>query len=262
MRWRNYRHKHKYQSPQVSILVPFRDDDEYRSRVWEWLEDFWESHLDYEVIIGTDDGTPFSKTTAVNDAARQASGQIFIILDADCFIDPEILQICISRINDAIEDGRKLWFVPYSRLYRLNREVTLDILDIYAEEEFDIPSPPPDEWVEPGNGAHYGHQYGALIMIMPAEAFWLVEGMDPRFRGWGGEDVSFMKSLDTLYALHETTDNDVFHLWHVRPGNDPSTRRWPGQQDKNPNSRLAQRYGLANGDRTFMTALVKEHREE
>jgi hypothetical protein len=83
--------------------------------------------------------------------------------------------------------------------------------------------------------------------------------MDERFRGWGGEDVSFLRALDTLYCQHEVATADLCHFWHARPGENPQDRFWIGQVFP-ANSRLAQRYSLATGEPTFMRTLVKEHR--
>jgi hypothetical protein len=83
--------------------------------------------------------------------------------------------------------------------------------------------------------------------------------MDPRFRGWGSEDVSFMRALDTIYAQHELGDNDVVHLWHERPGISWATRRWVGQPDVVANSRLGQRYAMATSEPGFMRALTSEY---
>ncbi len=254
---RRYPKRHK--RPQISILVPFRNDSEHRNRVWSWLKKFWEYHLGYEIIIGKDDSVPFSKAAAVNDAASRAKGRIFVIIDADCYIDPDIIQDCADAIDEAVEDGRRLWLIPYLHLYRLTREATLELIEKNPEDEYDVSSPPPESWIEPNNSSHYGHQYGAMLMIMPSDAFWLAGGMDPRFnKGWGGEDASFMRAVDAMYALHETRDNDILHLWHTRPGKDYLTRHWVGQRMMNANSRLAQRYGLASGDSTFMKALIDE----
>jgi len=37
---------------------------------------------------------------------------------------------------------------------------------------------------------------------------------DCRFRGWGGEDHSAMRALDTLDWRHTTHPTQVLHLWH------------------------------------------------
>ena len=109
---------------------------------------------------------------------------------------------------------------------------------------------PPEDWqFHPYHNTSSGHWWGALIQIMPREAFELVGGMDERFRGWGGEDVSFMRALDTLYGKHRTFNGPVYHLWHPTiPGLWKGTRQWEGQDGPEMNDWLAYRYDQAVGD--------------
>lgn len=243
--------------PDMTLIVPFRDDQEQRGRDWEWLRRFWECQLpEAEIIMGVDDEWPFSKAVAVDEAAARANGQVFVIIDADAWIDPDIIRACVA---DLLRTRRQKWFVPYTRLYRLTERATRRILETDPCDPFCYPTPPPPHDVEPRHDADYGHQFGAMLLILPREAFFEVGGMDPRFRGWGGEDASFMKALDTLWGQHEVTSNDVLHLWHIRPGHDHRTRAWTGQRNLNANAALAQRYVAASADVTMMRSLVNEH---
>lgn len=244
--------------PQISLLVPFRDDGEHRSRVWDWIRRYWHENLEsVEIIQGHDTGYPFSKAAAVNDAAGRARGRIFAVLDADAYLDARHVQLCA----DAIEDGVAPWFIPYRHLYRLSHGATLALLRTDPVDPYALPSPVPEVWREDDdNASHvhtYGHKFGALIQMMPREAFFAVGGMDPRFRGWGSEDASFLRSLDTIWGQHEVMRNDVCHLWHARPGDGVAARRWVGQSLQS-NSRLAQRYAAATGEPAFMAGLAQE----
>lgn len=256
------RHGIAWRRPQISLLVPFRDDGEHRTRVWAWLRQYWQENLDsVEVVMGHDGGSPFSKSTAVNDAASRARGRVFVILDADAYLDARVVQSCADRLDAARKAGARLWFMPYAKLYRLGKPLTLDLLLSDPAQPYCIPSPPVTASLETSpSSATYGHQYGAMMQVMPREAFFATGGMDPRFRGWGSEDVSFLRALDTLWGHHEVMPNDVSHLWHARPGNDWKTRRWVGQaMALGPaNSRLAQRYAQANGEPSFMRGLADE----
>jgi hypothetical protein len=253
--------------PQTSLLVPFRDDDEYRTRVWTWLKRYWMDHLaSVEVIMGHDTGVPFSKAVAVNDAATRARGRVFVILDADAYLDTHYVQRYIDEIDMSVKEGIRQWYIPYDKLYRLSEAATLDLLETSPALEYNFPSPPPPNILDTSplsahdhNSVHYGHQYGALIQMLPREAFYMVGGMDPRFRGWGSEDAAFMHSVDTMYCNHELGTNDALHLWHARSGMSWDTRRWVGQPDVVANSRLAQRYGMAKSEAGWMRALTQEH---
>lgn len=256
--WRSDR-----ECPQISLLVPFRDDGEHRSRTWQWLRQYWFSQLgSVEIIQGRDYSYPFNKASAVNDAAARSRGRVLIILDADAYLDARVVQECADKIDAAVAAGKRRWFMPYTELYRLSRDVTEDILRTDPRNPYWVPSPPPVEWLEEDSqtSQSYGHEFGAMIQIMPKEAFFLVGGEDPRYNGgWGSEDSSMLRALDTLYCQHENTQNDLLHLWHLRPGHGWTDRRWIGQRWSPSNLRLTQRYANATGEPGFMRQLVDEH---
>jgi len=253
--------------PQISLLVPFRDDGEHRTRVWRWLRRYWRANLrTAEIVMGRDDGTPFSKAAAVNDAASRARGRTFVVLDADAYLDSAVVQRCADDLDDARKAGKRLWYMPYNVLYRLSQDTTLELL----RTDPGLPYHPPVlsvdnlevmEGQELLGGTPYGHQHGAMAMVMPREAFFAAGGMDPRMRGWGSEDISFLRALDTLWGLHEVVTNDICHLWHDRPPSSSfKTRRLAGQtaQTGQANSRLCQRYTHASGEPAFMRGLTSE----
>jgi len=114
-----------------------------------------------------------------------------------------------------------------------------------------------------------GHWYGAMMQIFPRVAFDIVGGWDIRFRGWGGEDHSAMRAMDTLYAPHKTLPGQILHLWHPMMGKEGhrkslkswvtwSKRLWDDQDNPGDNNRLATRYSRANGNRKRMRRLIME----
>lgn len=247
----------------ISVLIPFRADGTERQEVFDWLMRFYEWRLpEAQFIVGTDDGSPFSKTCAVNEAARFASGDIFVILDADCWIDPKVITEAAHRIRVARANHKRRWYIPYRHLYRLTERASRRVLE---ENPFWVPSP--DGWAEQiylqnqdidnQDESGVGHNFGALIQIMPREAFFEVGGMEPRCRGWGADDVAFVMALDTLYTRHRTLDREVFTFYHEPKGR-RHHRKWEGQEDEDPNGRLGERYRRANGDPSRMRALVDE----
>ena len=248
-------------TPQISLLVPFRADPKTprRERTWNWLKEYWKHELpDAEIVMGYSRGTMFSKTAAVNDAARRAQGNIFVILDSDCYIRGEMITACAGRIEESLKRDQGLWFIPYRRLYRLTEQASDTVLASSPQDPYRFPIPPDQVDVESTIGSMHGHHFGAMIQVMPREAFEYIGGMDTRFKGWGGEDVAFVRALDTVYSKHKTTSNDVLHLWHPNIGLTHKDRMWQGQVDPRANERLASRYNAATGDRVRMKALVDE----
>ncbi len=214
-----------------------------------------------EIIQGHSSDYPFSKSKAVNTAASMARGRVFVILDADAYLDPQVLVSCAEKIEAALTAGHHLWMMPYTRLYRLNQRCTLDWLKTSpnAPAVTTPPSPGCLDKDTPPQAFSNGHQFGAMCQVMPREAFYAVNGFDPSFKGWGSEDASVLRALDTLWGMHEVADDQIVHFWHERMGSDWRDRRWEGQAWTTANSRLAQRYALAAGEEEYMQALVDEH---
>ena len=243
----------------ISLLVPFRDDSKSnRLKVWTWLLKYWENALpEAEIVVGTDDGMPFSKTCALNNAYKKCTGDIIVLLDADCFIDPNVITDCADKIRQFREEGNTLWYVPYRNLYRLTYEATDILINSDPNNPLQYPNPPNLNDVIDIASSSYGHWFGALIQIMPREAFETTGGMDPQFRGWGGEDVSYVRILDTLYGVHKTTKNQVFALYHDKIGNN-ELRMWEGQEKTGTNNQISIRYRKAYQDKIKMRRIIAE----
>jgi predicted glycosyltransferase involved in capsule biosynthesis len=244
----------------IALLVPFRADCNTRLNNWQWLEQYWHDELPHaKLIMGEDKFFPFSKATAVNEASlHMLTHDIIVILDADCYIPGSVITQCAKDIRAARRRGHKLWYIPYRHFFRLTKSATHAVIESDPAKPYRFSSPPPRHDIEGVEGSAFGHWYGALIQIMPTEAFVEVGGMDTRFRGWGGEDVSFMHAVDTMYAKHKTTNNDVLHLWHEKLGTLWNERRWAGQDKSGDNNELSWRYMAVKGDRKRMRALLNE----
>lgn len=255
----------------ISLIVPFgcSDPEDQRQKNWKWLQAYWKAQLPgAEIIIGEDrDGKPFSKSVAVNDAASRAHGDIYVIVDADGYISAEAVLYCATQIRQARNHGHKLWFVPYRNFFRLTAEASQRVLLSSPKKPYQFSSPPPEDCVQRSAASQFGHRYGAMIQVMPKEAFWEVGGWDPRFRGWGGEDNSAMRAVDTLYWPHKTLPIQVLHLWHpMLSVNGPDAwvdqyhRIWPGQLLACSNKALSSQYFQAIGNRKKMREIVNQGR--
>lgn len=245
--------------PKISLLIPFSSVSHIRERTFQWLLKYWRHELPCaEIIIGHSYTRIFCKGRALNNAAKKAKGKILVILDADTYFDGAVIDRCADRILEEIAAGNKLWYVPYRHLYRLKKGITEQILNSHPSHPLRVSSPPRAEDVDGSNKdkSGYGHRFGAMITIFPREALDTLGCFDERFKGWGGEDIALLRALDTLYALHKTTDNDVLHLWHPFIGDDYTTRVWEGQESGGGNNKLASEYNKATRNPSQMRALV------
>jgi len=250
--------------PKISILIPFYSDNKDRKKAFKWVKRYWKYELPHaEVIVGRDrkwwecKHTVFCKNKALNDAVSRSRGKVLVIMDADAYIRGEYINRCADRILEELDNH--LWYVPYNRLYRLNKEITNCILASNPECPVRIPSPPPNEWVEnAGHSSKYGHRYGAMCMMFPREAYDTIGKFDERFKGWGGEDIALLRALDTLYGKHKITYNDILHLYHPFIGENYKTRKWEGQEKEGTNGWLANAYHKASRNPTAMRTLINK----
>jgi hypothetical protein len=255
--------------------VPRKNDHGRRDLTWRWVKRYLRCELgaSAEIVIGRDRASehvdehghpiPFSKSVAVNHAASKAKGDIFVIYDADAYLPGRVLMHCAERIRFARDHGIRRWFVPYRVLYRLTEAASDRVLASDPRDPERFPSPPDPADVEDTAGSGHGHLFGAMVMVMPREAFFFIGGMDEHFRGWGGEDVSFLRALDTLWAKHRNAPGQILHLWHEKihigervPGNQYATRAWQGQTQAQVNGWLASQYNAATNKPSQMRALV------
>lgn len=258
----------------ISIIIPFRKSKKYSRQTenFKWLKQYWRKQLPgAQIVVGTDraEHLSFSKSAAVNDGVSRANGDVLVIVDADGYISVDAVLYCAKEIRRAREEGHRLWYVPYRQFYRLTEQASDRVLESSPSDPYLFPTPPNPEDIQSrlGSGAGRGHWYGALIQIVPREAFYEVGGWDERFRGWGGEDHSIMRATDTLYWRHKTLPGQVLHLWHPMFSDEGtgdwfawSKRLWDDQEKAGNNFKLAGRYSRANGDRRRMRALVDESR--
>ena len=164
----------------VSVLVPFRaeqgDAGRIRTENWEWLRKRWEAFFpDFEIVTGTDTGTPFSKTQAVNDAYSRASGDVFVIADADSWVPAGHVEIAVDYAL-----RRQVLVVPWTVAHRLTasdttrlRRMAPNIDHLFTQA---MRKNVTDYRPSPSTAA--------MVVVVTREGFERVGGMDPRFRGW------------------------------------------------------------------------------
>ncbi len=189
----------------ISVLIPYKAVNEYREKNFEWIKRRYETIMpNAEICIGNYNGEPFCKSIAVNNAAKNATRDIFIIADADIAFN-------IDQIKNAIELLNFYpWVIPYNSIFYLDAEktnelcnrnpsLTLDEADFQRYISF---------------GGKNGYQYIGGINIVPRKYFEKVGGFDERFKGWGGEDEAFQRALDALCGQYFRLDGTMWHLYH------------------------------------------------
>lgn len=220
----------------ISLIIPYQPDHGRRDFVWSFVYERYQRLMpEVELCIAGDDSKLFSKAKAVNRAAKQATGDIFVIADAEVVFHPGLLDRILSEIH------RHPWIIPYTEVYRLTQEASDRLIEEGLPEEIvveetDIQS---KQWV-----------LGGYMNAMPRSVFEKVGGMDERFEGYGYEDVAFAWSLDTLCGKHYRMEETIYHLWH--PWADIYHENFRNNYD------LYLRYKKAEGDVEAMQRLIAE----
>lgn len=218
----------------VSLVVPVALDFG-RQRSWDWLRPRYPS--EWELIeCGAESGPTWSKGRQVNAGVKASSGDVLVIADADLYLDIEVLRDAIGEVRAGAP-----WVMPHGIVYRLSRHASAKVLSAEGVGR-------PDRVVAK---RHDGPIGGGFVVCKRA-AFDVVRGIDPRFTGWGGEDISFGRALDTLVGEHHRLWAPTWHFWHT------PLQRHEGRRASPENERLAGRYLDAVGDRDAMRALVDE----
>lgn len=236
-------------SGKVSILVPFRDVDGTRSEPWNFVRERLERlYPEAEIVVASDDGQePFHKTAALNKAAAQATGDVFVIYDSDTLVDIDALRETVA----AVEATPMRWALPYRMKIKLNAETSRVILDAGVDWGGTVELRGQQESRTSFNAAP--------PLVVSRQAWETVRGMDERFRGWGYEDTAFASSLDVLCGrAMPQRRNEALHLNHAREGVSGNDL-WPGQtlEEKKFNIRLNSRYRAARSLQA-MHALLEE----
>lgn len=221
----------------VSIIVPYGPGCPWREQAWAYVRAHYErEHPDWQVVVGTCAGE-WSKGAALAHAYSDATGAILVLADADSFVAPAVLREAVRLV----EAGAP-WVMPHRWVQRLQRR--------FSEEVMAGAPPRRGRNCRPS----YRGVMGGGIVVLPREAWETVCGIDERFCGWGGEDISFGWALETLVGPPERLDGELWHLWHPHPS--PKRRGSPASEA------LAGRYKEARGDPERMRALVDERRSE
>ncbi|SDJ53183.1 glycosyltransferase family 2 protein [Salimicrobium halophilum] len=223
----------------VSVLFPFLSEDRNRSEGFRWVKAFYKKMIpEAELCIGEGrcQSDLFSKAKAINHAAEQATGDIYVIADSDIVYDPALLPKAVALLED------HPWVIPYHRIHYLSKRCTKELL----QEAPAWPLPTDVDAHTPNKRKQGG------INIVRKECFDRVLGFDERFCGWGGEDEAFVHAMNAVWGKYVRVDADIYHLWHSR-GKTAS-----GNPYYQENKLLHARYRSARKDKEAMMKLIKE----
>lgn len=226
------------EATKVGVVIPTRAGDEWRTWALRWVLNFYaREHPTFDVVLGEPPSdVPWSKGLAV-EIGRTLLGpvDVLVLADADSVIsNPAKLVEAV----DLVANGYAPWVVPHSSVFRLKESETKRLYS-------DPTSRPRTNQV---CRAPYVGPAGGGITVLTPDAYDEVGGIDERYLGWGGEDVSFGWALETLVHKVTRLDGRLVHLWHPHPA--------PNHRGSEESEALVALYTQARGRPRRMRALV------
>jgi len=227
-------------SPTVAVLVPWRPIGcPHRDAAWAAVQHHW-TEAGFVVIVGDDGGDPFSRAASLNRAAAEVDVDVYVVADADTLVDVEQVAAAITLANSSL--GMVLAYTEFC--YLNDRGTALALRSTPAERRRLFGAPDRDRYLS------WCLSTSVSSCVVVSAATWhIVGGFDPRFRGWGMEDVAFFTACETLTRVAtRRIPGPVLHLSH------PSEPIRPAA-----NVALLDRYNAARANPAAMRHLVVEH---
>ncbi len=226
----------------VSVLIPYRDRGDnggHRAAVLGFVEQWWAAeHPSWQLLRGFCRDGPWVKADAVADGLCRADGDVLVVADAD------VLAPGVGPVASLVADGAVGWAMPHQRVHRLSEAATAGILrgaalpdPAFSPARRGPRTPPTGRPVE----QHPGVIGGGCVVLQ--RDLYRQAPLDPRFTGWGQEDLSWGRALTVLAGPPWRQPAPLWHLWHpparrLAPGEEPA----PGEY-----TRLSRAIGSAQG---------------
>ncbi|PFG06628.1 galactosyltransferase-related protein [Bacillus sp. es.034] len=218
----------------LSVLVPYKPDHGPRDEAFRWVKLFYQKYMPFaEICLGHSESKLFSRSQAINDAAKKAKTDLFLIADNDIFYDPNLIIEANAKLKD------HAWVIPYMRVYDIKEESTKKLLKTKPSWPLTFP-------IQSKVRAHTPN--GGLTLI-PRKHFEVVNGFDERFIGWGGEDDAFAFSVNNICGKQYRMNKEIYHLWH--PNN-----KQQGNPNYQNNYTLLRKYFETKGDIQKLKKLI------
>jgi hypothetical protein len=219
----------------VDVVIPWAGKCPHRVAALTWVRDRY-YQLGWTVSVAHYTGCPWVKAAAVNPMVAAASAPVVVVADADCW------SVDVPAAVEAVAAGEAEWAVPMHRIRRFNREFTVRVLG----------GADPDRHTSTSLEERVYHARDGGGIVVARRDVLVDVPLDPRFEGWGGEDVSWGTALRCLHGRPWRGTADLWHLWH------PPQPRSDRVVLTQANDALARRYDHARNNPDVMRALVDE----
>lgn len=200
----------------VDVLIPYGGDDPVRFENLRRILAHWRP----VVPVVCEHPMPFSRAVALNQGAEASGAEILVLNDADSICPLDQVATAVELARD--QAGMVFCYETYVRL---------------------------DADGEPVWRQELAGSQGC--MAIRRTAFLELGGYDPRFVGWGFEDLAFGLVCDAVFGKARRVPGNLYHLDHPR-----YEGTWPEQE--RANELLYERYRAACDDPQALLAIRSE----
>jgi hypothetical protein len=188
----------------TAVVVPFHNPGGCPWRaaaLGHVLTHYSTHHPGWEVVLGAPPGPVWSKGAAVAAAAAGTTADLLVVADGDVWVSPAAL---VEATAGAAGGG---WAVPHSYVHRLDRDATTRV---YTTPGGSGDRPPAGARL--ARAPYRGVPGGGITVI--TRGLYRHCPLDPRFLGWGGEDVAWGWALNRVAGPPWRGPAPLWHLWH------------------------------------------------
>lgn len=243
----------------VNVVIPWRPGCPHREVALIHVTQWWAANYPtWPVTIGPwgDESGSWRKGCAVR-AAGLHPGADDVVVVADADVIPVGIGDAVAAVG-SIGLGRPpvRWAMPFRLVHRLTQAAT----DLVTSGRLVLPTGPiPKTMVGLVEETYVGSAGGGAV-VLRGDVFATVP-IDPRFSGYGQEDLSWSLALHRLVGAPAMGANPLWHLWHPpqeRMRRGATVSRGVGSE---ASQRLWQRYRQATTP-AMMRALIAEAEAE
>lgn len=213
--------------------MPWRAGCPHREAAWTFVRERLAASLPDSLIVeATAPEGDWCKAAAVSPTVARlpAAVDLVVIHDADVWCDG------LPAAIDAVRAGAA-WAIPHIGVMRLTEAATARVLAGGVGDEL-------------CERAYRGVEGGGIVVLR--RDTYTGCPLDPRFTGWGQEDISWGIALRCLHGEPWRARVPLTHLWH--PPQQRMTRRYGSKAGR----LLERRYYHARRDPVAMRALIEE----
>lgn len=232
----------------VDVLIPFRPTNQpHREKNARFIYRHLQRSLPGARITLCDDPDPelFNRGRALNAGVAATDRPILVFADGDVWIPLNALQSAVMSTRRW--NSKRSYVVPFDKIIWMDELWSAEVL----RGDKPIATRPSSKHIV----LEWGQTSVGICNVVRRERFLDFGGFDPRYRGWGCEDVSWDAAAETLGGPKLRLRAEGRHLYH------------PVCESKSDAKRMAaigalwERYGAARGNREQMRALIEEGKQ-